>query len=474
VCIFIGWAVWGMRSDAIECCWPYPSRHLLKCKLLGALSLLVVVASGLAQKPVAAHVGFDPQATLDRGFSVTPDIGLLDISSRRYLLGDWAGKRSALEEKGVTFDFFYIADLQANSSGGMRHARAGWERIRGTVDIDLDQFASWKGLRFHATGLWQVGANLGAKIGTLANPSDLVSAHTTRLDSFWIEQQLFDNRLRLRAGQLAGLDFYGNQEYGGTWVIEPLGYAFGNLFGSVYESFDPAGTPGAEVRFAPSKKYYVKTAVLAGNRDPYGEDPNGFHFAIRDTPDFLFETGYRVDSPQSKAGHPAGSGSGKSYPGDYKFGGAYNAGSFLDTTGRRTSGNYLIYAMASQALFRSGGGSPRGLDGTFGFDWAPGDVNRENFQMTSGVRFNAPFVARQQDRISCAAVYSKISDPFQHQEILPGVPALGSEKAIEVNYSLQVTPYYLIQPLFQYYVSPGANRALSNAVVWGFRTKVSF
>lgn len=67
----------------------------------------------------------------------------------------------------------------------------------------------WQGLGFHATGLWQSGANLGGKIGTLANPSDLVSQHSTRLDSFWVQQLFLHNKVRIRAGQLAGLDFYG-------------------------------------------------------------------------------------------------------------------------------------------------------------------------------------------------------------------------------------------------------------------------
>src|SRR5262249_39810897 len=95
-----------------------------------------------------------------------------------------------------------------------------------------------------------------------SEPSDLVSAHTTRLDSFWVQQLFLNNKLRVRAGQLAGLDFYGNQEYGGSWLIEPMGYAFGNLFSSIYESFNPAGTPGAEVRFAPTPMFYIKSAVM--------------------------------------------------------------------------------------------------------------------------------------------------------------------------------------------------------------------
>ena len=212
---------------------------------------------------------------------------------------------------------------------------------------------------------------------------------------------------------------------------------------------------------------------MAGNRDPYAQDPTGFHFQIRDTPDFLFETGYLVHpSDGTQANAPAGGG--KSYPGAYKFGGVYNGGKFPDPAGHRSSGNYLIYGMASQALFRLNPGSNRGLDATFGFDWSPGDVTRQNSQITAGARFNAPFGHRTKDRVACAFVYSKISDPFSQFNELLGGALLGSEKAFEVNYALQVTPYFLLQPTFQYYVSVGANPNLSNAPVLGFRTKVTF
>ena len=407
-----------------------------------------------------------------------------ELLSRKYMLGDWGRQRSALEEKGVTFDFFYISDLQANPSGGLQQRSVGWERFRGTIDINFDRLISWQGLSFHATGLWQTGGNLGGDIGTLANPSDLVSQHTTRLDSFWVQQIFLNNKIRLRAGQLAGLDLYGLQEYGGSWVIEPMGYAFGNLFGSIFESFNPAGVPGAEILFVPVKHFYVKSSAMSGNRNPYQQDPSGIDFAIRDSANFLFEAGYlkggnrcwptEVAPPPPPCTSAPVVASGKTYPGAYKFGAVYNGGKFPNPQGIKRSGNYLIYGMASQALFRTEAGSNRGLDATFGFDYTPGDVSRENVQITAGARISAPFEGRPHDWIGVGFVYSRISDPFSNFGAILGGPRLGSEKVFELNYALKITPYWLVEPTFQYYADIGGNPAVSNAPTLGFRTKVTF
>jgi porin len=448
-----------LRGDAMSCVRRCPEccAHKLAVYLSLAVSLMFVAPVWAQNPPGQDH-----------------NPSLFGVPSRQHLFGDWGGERTALAEKGITFDFFYITDLEANPTGGLQEAQAGWERIRGTVDINFDRMISWQGLSVHATGLWQSGANLGGKIGTLANPSDLVSAHTTRLDSFWVQQLFFEKKLRIRAGQLAGLDFYGNQDYGGSWLIEPMGYAFGNLFSSIFESFNPAGTPGVEVRFAPKKSFYVKSAVMSGNRDPYHQDPTGTNFEIKNSPNFLFEAGYLLHPPDDSISGSAGSAAAKTYPGSYKFGGIYNGGKFPDAAGVRSSGNYLIYGMVSQAIFRTDAGSNRGLDATVGFDYSPDDVARQNVQITVGGRFNAPFASRKNDRAGVALVYSKISDSFSNFGVLLGGAPLGSEKAVELNYSLQVTPYWYVQPVFQYYVDVGANGALPNAAVLGFRTKVNF
>lgn len=421
--------------------------------ILLVLFCLISVIPASAQTPANAASGSS------NGFN---------LFSRPYLLGDWGGERSKLEDRGVKFNFYYVADLLANPTGGERQSETGWGRIRGTVDMDLGKLVGAKGLTFHATGVWQFGVNLGANIGSIANPSGLVSAHTTRLDSWWLQQSLFSGKLFLRAGQFAGLDFYGVQEYGSSYVMEPLDYALGNLFGTTFESFDPAATPAAEIRFVPTPNIYVKSAVLSGNRNPYVQDATGFHFKIANSPVFVYEAGYLVDPSGPNASE-------KTYPGIYKFGAAYNDGKFFDPISNTSShGNYLIYFMANQAVYRASPGSNRGLDLDFGYDWSPSDVNRQNSQLTAGFRYNGLLPHRDQDSLAFGLVYSKISDQFSLAGTLQGLPALSSERAIELNYAFHATPCLLFQPVFQYYFNVGGNSQIPDAAVYGFRTMVTF
>jgi carbohydrate-selective porin OprB len=76
--------------------------------------------------------------------------------------------------------------------------------------------------------------------------------------------------------------------------------------------------------------------------------------------------------------------------------------------------------------------------------------------------------------VDVALVYSRFRDSLSSFGTLLGAAPLGSEKTVELNYSLQVTPYWYVQLVFQYYVDVGANSALPDAAVFGFRTKVNF
>jgi len=376
-----------------------------------------------------------------------------------YMFGDWGGERTRLANLGLIFNFISVNDFLVNDRG----RDANWSRVRGTADFDFGKAELVPGLTFHITGLWQGGGNMGDYLGSSANPSSLVSANTTRLDSWWFEQALLNNKLYIRLGQFAGLDSYGVQTDGASYIIEPLGYAIGNLFPADYESFDPAGTPAAEIRIVPSRHFYWKGAVFSGNRNPYQQDTNGFHFLFKDSPVIATEAGYNFE-PTSSPGV-------KSWPGTYKFGATINPGQFTNiVTGTQNKTNYLLYVMANQRIYRPDADSDRGLDLNFAFDWTPGEFTRNYSQVTGGLRYHGLLPHREKDTVSAGVVYTRISPALNQTYANSGLPLFGSEKAVEVNYALKVTRWFTFQPVVQYYFDTGANPAGHNSVVAGFRT----
>jgi hypothetical protein len=42
--------------------------------------------------------------------------------------------------------------------------------VRGTLDVDFGKLELVRGLKFHITGLWQGGSNIGAYINSIAKP----------------------------------------------------------------------------------------------------------------------------------------------------------------------------------------------------------------------------------------------------------------------------------------------------------------
>ena len=89
---------------------------------------LISVMSGV----IAAHVY--PQ-TNEETLS-GPDSHEKPLADRGYLFGDWAGLRSDLLGRGVSFDLQYVSDSLANVASEQDDRFVAWNRFRGTVDIN--------------------------------------------------------------------------------------------------------------------------------------------------------------------------------------------------------------------------------------------------------------------------------------------------------------------------------------------------
>jgi hypothetical protein len=271
----------------------------------------------------------------------------------------------------------------------------------------------------------------------------------------------------VRAGQFAAQDFYGAQHYAASFIFEPMGYALGNLF-TDFESFDPPSTPAFEVRVVPIHDFYVKSMVEAEDRDPFAHNPTGFVPQFRGVPVSVSEIGFTPGKKATSVRAFDTVEGRKGYSGLYQFGASYNPGKFETASGVRQSGNYLLYWMASQALWRVDPQGAKGLDGTFAYDWSPANINRNNTMFTAGLRFNEPLPLNIHNTMSLGYVHNDLSQQFVPQ----GAPPFKTEHGIEFNSLLDPLPMLLLQPVVQYYVNAGGKS--QHAVVFGFRTKVEF
>ena len=384
-----------------------------------------------------------------------------------HLFGGWGGERTRLERRGIRFDFQYVSDSLWNIKSQQSERFASWNRFRGTIDIDFGALADQPKLYFHATALWQAGGNLGTYLGLLTSPSGMSSMNTCRLDSWWFEKRWLNERLAGRVGQFAGQDFYGAQHYAASFMFEPMGYALGNLF-TDFESFDPPSTPALEVRVVPIYNLYVKSMVEAEDRNPFAHNPTGLVPQFNGVPESISEIGFTPGKKATSVRAFDNVESRKGYSGLYQFGASYNPGKFTTASGAVESGNYLLYWMANQALWRVDPKHARGLDGTIAYDWSPPNVNRNNTILTAGLRFNEPLPLPIHNTMSLGYVQNRLSQQFAPQTSPPWKP----ENAVEFNTLLDPLPMLLLQPVVQYYVNVGAKTG--HAVVFGFRTKVEF
>ena len=389
-------------------------------------------------------------------------------NTKGYLFGEWGGVRTRLLERGVKLDLHSISDSLWNIKSQQNERFASYNRVRGTVDIDLGKLVHQQGWSFHATAVWQTGNNLGSYLGLVANPSSIASMNTFRLDSWWFQKSWLKNRIAIRAGQFAGQDSYGDQNFGKSFVAEPIGGALDNL-SNTFETFDPPSTPALEIHVVPIHDVYVKSMVLSQDRLPFSNNPTGLVPYFHGPPVSVSEIGFTPGKKASSMVPTDNATTRKGYSGLYQFGASYNPGKFsVPMSATPRSANYLLYWIASQAVWRPDPKEAKGLDATLSYDWSPRSINSDYTMFAAGLRFNEPLPLKIHNTMSLGYVQNSLSPQF-----LPsGAPAWQTEHGVEFNTLLNVLPMIIVQPVIQYYANVGGGA--QRAVVFGFRTKVEF
>jgi porin len=465
-----------------------------KWRLPASVVALTLASTGVARAADAAVSAPAPAPTLCDGQP--------SISGNLPVLGDF---KKALCDRGFNFQVNFIGEVFGNPTGGVKQGARYEQRIELGLDGDMDKIAGIKGLTFHINSYAIAGQSLSTyNLFNLAAISFIAAHPAWLLFEAWSEYKFPGDKLSIRVGQLAADSDFFISEFSQLSLNSTYGWP--NILAEDLPSGGPAypfATPGVRVKVYATDQLNFIAAIYNG--DPTGAgftgrqaqlDPSGVNFRVQDPPFVIGEVQYRYNQDKDS----------QALYGRLKFGGWYHFGAFndlhisfegmslasSDSSGRaRThSGNYGLYGIIDQMLWRLPGDDPKKGVGAFArVTAAPGDRNLVSFYADAGVDFMGLWSARSDDQFGVSATYIELSPAVRALDVDTAffggapLPARNYELLVEATYQAQILPGWTIQPDFQYVFHPGggvvnplnpASGRIPDAAVFGLRTTVQF
>jgi porin len=426
------------------------------------------------------------------------------------LFGNLWGLRPWLAQYGITLAPQETSEVLGNVTGGTRRGADYDGLTQVLLQMDTQRAFGWHGGTFNVSMLQIHGRDLSTdNLATLQTASGIEADRATRLWELWYQQKFLDaDRLDIRIGQQS-LD----QEF---MVSQNASYFVNTMFGwPMLPSADlPGGGPayplsalGLRVRARPADSLTVLAGVFNGspvannNGDPQRVNPAGTSFPLNGGALFIAEIQYAYPS----LGTLVTPDQGEPLARTYKLGFWYDTERFadlrFDNTGqslanplsdgipRSHGGNFAIYAVADQMIWRSPADPDRNVNVFFRPMGTPlGDRNLIDFSLNAGLTMHEPIWLRDDDTFAIGMGYAKISgrasalDQDTAYFNASYYPVRGSETYIEATYQYQATPWLQLQPDVQYVFHPGGGvldpnnpgHRVKNEAVLGFRTNILF
>jgi porin len=409
------------------------------------------------------------------------------------LPGAYADARARLSERGIHYGFIYTGEALGNVSGGIRRGAIYEGKLEGYLGLDLQKLLGLKGLGFYANA-FQIHGTGGMQrdnVGNIITISNIEALPTTRLSELWLEQKFFQDKASIRFGQLAADTefFFSNTSrffINDDWPT----IAAANLpnGGPAY----PLSTPGVRLKIQPNPDFTFLIALFNGDPgDQATQDRYGLALRMRDPPFVISEMQFRYNQEKDARG----------LVGSLKIGAWTHFGRFADQRfdsiglslaspassgiAAMLRGDFGVYGVIDQQIYRRpGGGAEEGIAVFSRISASPADRNLVDFYMDGGILFSGMIAARANDKFGASVIFAKISDRARALDLdtiaFTGMPqpVRNFEATLELSYGIQITPDWLLQPIFQYTFHPSGGvpnpnapgTAIKGAATFGVRT----
>ncbi|MFN3358749.1 MAG: carbohydrate porin [Pseudomonas sp.] len=438
----------------------------------------------ICQLSAAAVLVLSANAMADEAFS----------ADSKWMTGDWGGERTKLIEQGIDIKADYVGEMGANLHGGYNDDKTGRysDQFGLGVALDLQKLWGWDNTQAKIQLTNRNGQNISndrigdPRAGTLSSSMEVYGrGHMVRLTQFWIQHQMFDNKLDVKLG------YFGEGEDFNTFPCDFQNLSFcgsqvGNYVSTWYNW--PVSQAAIRVKYHITPELYAQ--IGAYNQNPSQlEHGNGFKLSGSGTKGTVIPVEL-VWSPKVN-----------NLPGEYRVGYYKSAADASDvredvngndaaTTRadyRTRSSKKGYWFVAQQQLTTHNGDASRGLNIAANATFHDKETNLvDNYQSIMLV-YKGPFDARPKDDVGIGAARLHVNDDVKkNSELLNAAngvsdydnplytPIRETEYNFEINYGFHVTNWLTVRPNLQYVVQPGGVDKVDNALVAGLKIQSTF
>ncbi|PRW87182.1 porin [Pseudomonas simiae] len=415
-------------------------------------------------------------------------------SSSKWMTGDWGGERTKLIEQGIDIKADYVGEMGYNAKGGYNDDKTGRysDQFGLGVALDLQKLWGWDNTQAKIQLTNRNGQNISndrigdPRAGTLSSSMEVYGrGHMVRLTQFWIQHQMFDNKLDVKLG------YFGEGEDFNTFPCDFQNLSFcgsqvGNYVNTWYNW--PVSQAAIRVKYNITPELYAQ--IGAYNQNPSQlEHGNGFKLSGSGTKGTVIPVEL-VWSPKVN-----------NLPGEYRVG-YYKSAADAPDVREDVNGNDAVitradfrtrsskkgyWFVAQQQLTTHNGDASRGLNIAANATFHDKETNLvDNYQSLMLV-YKGPFDARPKDDVGIGVARLHVNnDVKKNAELLNAAngvsdydnalytPIRETEYNVELNYGFHVTNWLTVRPNLQYVVQPGGVDKVDNALVAGLKIQSTF
>lgn len=390
-----------------------------------------------------------------------------------YMLGDWGGKRVELAQQGIKFETNYVADGAYLAHGGRNpHAdpTVASQLWLGTA-LDMEKLKGWDGVTIRAVMTARQGRS--TSIRDLQDPSAPQMANVqgaygrgnqdSRLTELSIEKNFKDQGISIKVGRLGlGMDF-------NVMACDFVSTAFcaaqmGKWQGALWMN-TPVAQWAGRLKYQVNPELFTQIGVYEFNPDNGNAQAEGQGWSLdTDHADGVTIPIEIVWQPKTLFNQLSGS---------YRVGGMYNTAddpiNQKDVTTQDGKNRTFAGWLAIEQQLLSTGEGKRGLHGFANFTWHDRITNKVDNSQQIGVKYIGLFDALPNDIVGLGVNRVHVNNRIENKNL-----DASAEYNIELNYSYNATPWFLLRPNVQYVINPGASNNVENAFVLGLSSRIIF